>query len=253
MPRKGYGQFRKLAEYLNVSTTFISQVFQGDKSINPEQAIPVCEFFGLTESETEYFIKLVFLERAGSEKLKRMIQKEIEKIRSANLKIANRLGVSSELTDQNKAVFYSDWYYSAIRLSMRLKGLNTIDALAKYLNLSRKVTNEAVQFLIHAGLCTDENGILKGTLGKTHVDADSPFIRMHHMNWRYKALEQVKYPDIHKLHYSSPMTVGVKDMEKIKSELLKAIETIGKIVDVAPDEELMCLNMDWFKIVPRPD
>ncbi len=36
----------------------------------------------------------------------------------------------------------------------------------------------------------------------------------------------------------------------VRMQLLGVIEEIGKVVDPAPNEELMCLNIDWFKISP---
>lgn len=47
------------------------------------------------------------------------------------------------------------------------------------------------------------------------------------------------------------MTVGKNDVETIRAILLKAIQDVGKVVDPAPNEELMCLNIDWFKVSGR--
>ncbi len=71
---------------------------------------------------------------------------------------------------------------------------------------------------------------------------------LHHSNWRKKALENVKVPAGVKIHYTSPMTLSKTDAEKIQAMLHKAIEEIGNVVDPSPAEQLMCLNIDWFRV-----
>ncbi|MEQ1665910.1 MAG: TIGR02147 family protein, partial [Bdellovibrionales bacterium] len=251
MPKKGHGQLRKLAEYLNVHSTFVSQVFHGEKELNAEQGMFVAEFFGLNEPETEYFIKLIQIERAGNSKLVKLLQKEAQQIKNQALKISNRLAVKKVLPDEQKAIFYSDWYYSAIALLIDIKGYQDIESISNYCGLPRKTVADALNFLIEAGLLIRENSEIKVGPSKTHLDADSPFIKLHHLNWRYKALEYVKYQYPEKLHYSSPMTVSKKDVEVVRAKIVKLIEEVGKVVDPSPSEELMCLNIDWFKVQPK--
>jgi uncharacterized protein (TIGR02147 family) len=248
LPKRGYGQLKKMAEYLGVTTTFVSQVFSSDKSLSLEQGAQVCEFFGLTELETEYFLKLILLERAGSEKLKTVLKNEIAKIKVQAQKISSRLDVKKVLQEEERAIFYSDWYYSAIRLLIGIPEYQSIDSISSRLGLPRKVVIETINFLLQTNLIIrDENGLHVGP-SRTHLDADSPFIKMHHTNWRHQALEHIKQPYPQKLHYSAPMTIGKSEVHVIRGMLVKMIEDIGKVIDPAPNEELMCLNLDWFKI-----
>ncbi|MGE3758672.1 MAG: TIGR02147 family protein [Pseudobdellovibrionaceae bacterium] len=248
LPRGGYGQPKRLATFLNVSSTFVSHVLKGDKNFSLEQAAVVCEFLGLQEVETEFFLKLVSLERAGTEKLKNVLKIEIRKSRAESQKISNRLQVKRVLQDEEKAIFYSDWSYSAVRLLSGIEGFQSAAAISDYTLLSRKRVNEIVHFLLRSGLCTEEKGRLGPGPSRTHLAPDSAFIKLHHLNWRMKALEGMKDLDEKKVHYSSPMTLGKKEVEKIKNLLLSSIEEVGKIIDPAPNEELMCLNIDWFPV-----
>lgn len=250
LPKKGYGVQRKLAEYLSVSTTFISQVLQGDKSFNLEQGSQVCEYFGLADRETEYFLKLILIERAGTEKLRAILQREAKQIREQSQTIASRLKVQAMIGDDDKAKFYSEWHYSAIRLLVGLEGYDDLDAIAAYFALPRETVVEAVNFLLETKLLKREGGRLQVGPSRTHLASDSPFIKMHHANWRYKALETVRHKYPEKLHYSAPLTLGREDALKIRALLLKAIEDTEKIIAPSPNEELMCLNIDWFKIQP---
>ena len=68
------------------------------------------------------------------------------------------------------------------------------------------------------------------------------------MNWRNQALLRLDSGNKHNLHYSSPMTLGKKEIEIVRNEVLKLIERIGKIIDPAPNERLVCFNIDWFEV-----
>jgi uncharacterized protein (TIGR02147 family) len=227
MPKRGHGQLKKLAAHLNVHTTFVSQVFNGDKSISPEQGLSVAEYLGLNELETDYFIKLIQIDRAGSEKYKKLLLKELTKMKEHSQKISSRLDIKKILPDEQKAVFYSDWYYSAIRLLIGIEGHQDLESISKYLGLNRKTVSDAINFLLESGLLVREKNELLVGPSKTHLDADSPFIKLHHLNWRYKALEYIKHPYPEKLHYSSPMTIGKKEVLEIRNELVKTIERVG--------------------------
>jgi len=248
MPKKGYGQAKKLSLQLRVSSNFVSQVLKGEKSFSADQALEVCEFFGFSEMETHYFLLLHQLDRAATIKLKNHLKKEIEKCRAEAKKISSRLDVTKQLSDPDKMIFYSDWRYSAMRLLLDIPG-QSLDGIAATLGLTRKDANDILRFLLTSGLVVEENGKLKGGPSRTHLEADSPFIKLHHQNWRQRALENMRSSESQRLHYSAPMTIGVADVDKVRQRLLKCIEDVGKIIDPAPEEVLMCLNMDWFNVV----
>src|SRR5476649_2027297 len=81
MPKHGRGQYQKIASHLNVHSTMISQVFGGDKNLSLEQACSLCEFLGLGDLETEFFVALVSRERAGSKSLKNLIDRRLDQLR----------------------------------------------------------------------------------------------------------------------------------------------------------------------------
>jgi uncharacterized protein (TIGR02147 family) len=66
----GRGEYRRLADYLGVHPTLISQILSGDKDFSPEQILKVAKFYGLGKTENRYLVILVEIERAGSKDLK---------------------------------------------------------------------------------------------------------------------------------------------------------------------------------------
>lgn len=246
-PKSGYGQAKRLAEYVGVSTAFISQVLSSTRHLGSEQNFLVTEFLGFSELETRYFLKLIEWEKSGNHKHKKWLRKSLEAIREESKKITNRIQFQKVLSDEEKALFYSDWYYSAIRMHCSIQP-RTLTELVDFLGLPLTVTSQAVQFLVRCGLIIQKDEHYDIGSMSTHVPADSPWVMLHHSNWRKKAIENVKLPGPVKIHFTSPMTLSVSDAEKIQSMIHKMLEDIGKVVDPSPPEQIMCLNVDWFRV-----
>lgn len=246
-PNNGYGQSKKLAEYLNVSTAYISQVLAEDRHLSTDQAFLVCEFLDYTKLETSYFMKLIDCERASNHKYKKWLELELEKIRKEASEVSKRIQFDKELSLEDKAIFYSDWYYSAIRMHCSISDKN-LEELVEALGISKKLTKDAISFLLSKNLLIKTNEKYRISTSSTHLGSDSPLVKLHHQNWRKKAVERCMEENENKIHYSSPMTLSKKDSEKIKNLLLACIQDIGELVDPSPEEEFMCLNVDWFKV-----
>lgn len=251
MPKQGHGQAKKLAEYLGVSTTLISQILSEQKHFTMDQAFMSCEFFSLNELETKYFITLVQVERSASQSFRKSLQKDLAQYREDSQKLEKRLTHQQVLNEEQKAIFYSDWYYSAIRMLTSIGGYDSVESIAAYFGLPKKIVASALHFLEAAQLIVQENNKFRIGNLSTHVNAESNWVKLHHNNWRFKAIEYMNYPDNQKLHYTSPMTLSIADAEKIRMKLVTMIGEVGKIVDDSPAKELMCLNLDWFRVAGK--
>jgi uncharacterized protein (TIGR02147 family) len=248
MPNKGYGQLSQLARFLRVHTTLVSQIIRGHKELTTDQAALVAEYFGLSELETEFFVLLVQLERAGNQTSKAIYKRQLQRIRDQSQSISKRVAVEAKLSEEERAVFYSDWAYSAVRQAVAIPGIDSVDSIAKYLKLSREKVQRYTEFLIRTGLCKiSQNKLTVGTQS-THVEASSPWVRVHHTNWRQQAVNSLDVPSKDDLHYTLPLTISANDSEILREKILQFIEQAKKIVDPSPSEEMFCLNIDWFKV-----
>lgn len=248
MPKKGYGQGRKLALYLGVHTTLVSQVLQGPKVFTLEQAASTAEFLGLTELETEYFLGLVQLERAGNEALRKTLRRQLQNLRDRSRELSERLQGEKVLGEEQKARFYSDWVYSAIRQMVAVPGHGEASAIAISLGLPLPRVNEALEFLLRAGLVKEARGQLETGPQSTHLESSSPWVRVHHLNWREKAIEALSTPSDRDLHYTAPMTLSVADFLKVRELIAQLLQTVDQVVIPSPSEQLGCLTIDWFSV-----
>lgn len=248
LPKKGFGQAAKLAAHLGVQSAFISQVLKGEKSFSLEQGLDTARFLNLNELETDYFLLLLQHDRAGTREYKLHIESKIKALSAHASQLVNRVKHDMALSPEEQATFYSDWIYSAVRLSTLLPGLHTPAALAKSLDVPLSEIARVTEFLVRAQLLRQESGKYATGPLSTHLPGNSPWIKSHHTNWRLKAIERLRLADEDSLHYSAPMTLSLRDMKKIKELLVAAINQTDEILKPSPSEALVCLNIDWFKI-----
>lgn len=248
LPAKGRGEYRRIATSLRMHTTRVSHIFKGKESLTLEQAALLCAHFGFSELESEYFVSLVAIERAGNNELKKILRKRLEHIREQSLEMAKRLPVERTLSEEQKIKFYSVWFFSAIRLLSSLPGSHTVESIATRLNLPKATVADAVEFLVSAGLCDSRGGIIQMGPKSTHLPASHLMVSRLHANWRQKALENHSKLSATELAITAPMSIPIKDFPVAREILAQAAEQIIKIASTTEQpDQLACLTIDWFK------
>jgi uncharacterized protein (TIGR02147 family) len=246
-PKSGRGEYLKIAAHLGIHTSTLSQVLSGLKNFTLDQACALAEYLGLNDLETQYLFRLVELERAGSLKLKATLKKQLVELRERSRDLSAVVPGKRQLTEEEKAVFYSNWYYTGIWAITSITGTQTPDAIADAFSLPRPLVNRVIEFLVSTGLCVLDNGLLRPGTTYVHLEQDSPFLPRHHASWRQKAMERHPLLSHSELAYTSPMSISETDAEKIRGLLIGVIAEVNKIRDPSPCEKLYALNIDWFK------
>src|ERR1700722_18541431 len=120
MPNQGNGLGRKLAEHMGIHTSLVSQILQGQRELNPDYAASMADFFGMNDLETDYFLALVHLEKAGNEIMRKAARRQVNALKKKAADLAQTTPYPKILTEEQIAIFYSSWMYSAI---MQLSGV----------------------------------------------------------------------------------------------------------------------------------
>ena len=131
-PNSGRGKYLEISKYLSIHTTLTSQIFKGQRDLNLDQAFHLCQYFGFSELETDYFLTLVQIDLAASFKLKEFYQEKLTKLQSELSQFKNQIKKKITLGDEQKALFYSNWFYSAIRLSTSIDSINSKEEIAEF-------------------------------------------------------------------------------------------------------------------------
>lgn len=251
IPGGGRGELQKIAQHLGVHSSMVSQVIRGDKHLSFEQAPRLAEYLGLNELEIDFFVTLLEHNRAGTVKLRKLKERRLEELRKRSNQMLSRLPPSKILGEKDKALFYSNWYYSGIRLLTSIPRYRNIDAITGYIGLPKGLIRRVVEFLLSTGLCVEKNGEIEVGPLRTHVEADSPLVTRHHVNWRLKAIEHFPTLSDDELAFTLPMTISVKDVPVIRERIGKLIEDVSGIIERSNPEKLVCLSIDWFDVKGR--
>jgi uncharacterized protein (TIGR02147 family) len=249
MPKGGRGEFQKIAEALHVHTTQISKVFSGAADLTLEQAYALCIYLGLSGLETEYFVTLVNIERAGTIEFKKFLKQKLSHLKEQLPQLVNRLPTDRILSDSDRATFYSAWFYTAVSLLCSVPEFQTVDSIASRLELQKSTVSKVFEFLTSTGICVEEDGRIKPATQRTHIGADSILVTRHHTNWRLKAIENFDHlSTTDELAFTSPLMVSTKDIPRIREILGETVEKVMKLVRQSGAESLCCLNVDWFEL-----
>ncbi|MBX3018873.1 MAG: TIGR02147 family protein [Bdellovibrionaceae bacterium] len=247
-PKRGRGEFRRMSEHLRISSVAVSQIFRGERDLSIEQALALAKFLVLGPDEQDFFILLVEKARAGTKDLRQYFERKIEGVRQERKDLSKRVKDKIVLDDVAKARFYSNWYYSAVRMASSVPGLQDYDGIAKRLGLPPELVGDVAAFLLEQGLCVrDAQGLRMGP-SSTMLSADSPFINNHRRNWRLKALENLQRVGPDDLFYSGLVSLSEKDVARFKEKFMALIQEFVRGIQDSPSETLACLNLDWFEL-----
>lgn len=247
-PKKGRGEFRRLAEHLRVSSVAVSQIFRGDRDLSLEQALSTAQFLILDHEEQEFFLLLVEKARAGTKDLRQYFEKKIAQTRKTREALSQRVKEKISLSEVAKARFYSNWYYSGVRMASSVPGLNDVESIARKLDLPTTLVVEIAAFLVEQGLCVKDGDGLHMGPSSTMLSADSPFINNHRRNWRLKGLEHLNKIEPKDLFYSGVVSLSQADVSAFKERFMQLIAEFVKGVQASDSQTLACLNLDWFEL-----
>jgi uncharacterized protein (TIGR02147 family) len=247
LPKEGHGEYRRLSQHLKISTTMVSQVFKGEKHLSLEMACDLCDYLGFNEEESEYFLLLAEYQKAGSYKLESRLLKQIKKRQEKANKIENRVKKDAELSEQDKAVFYSSWIHSGVRLLTDLPEYSDASSIAKRLAIPMNTVQRVLDFLLDKNLCIKKNGQYQMGPAITYSSASSLLTIKHHQNWRLHGFNKMIYQDEKNVFFTSPMTLSNELADEIRARIPEFIQGIAKQIGPSKSEVVRCLNIDWFE------
>ena len=75
-----------------------------------------------------------------------------------------------------------------------------------------------------------------------HTSKESVLAKLHHHNWRQKAVEQFNSED--SFNFTSVVSISKSDSIKIRSYLKNAVKKVDQIVVGSKEEQLVAINLD---------
>jgi hypothetical protein len=152
------------------------------------------------------------------------------------------------LSGEERATFYSHWYYSAVRLASSLPGMGEPAAIAERLRLPIELVRDALEFLLESNLIRKNGEGFELVAKRTHLGASSPLAAAHHRNWRVVAMNRYERMSSRDFAFTSPVTLSRADAAQVREVLVGAVSAVTKLVEPSPGESLCLLNIDWLEV-----
>jgi uncharacterized protein (TIGR02147 family) len=243
------GARKKLLLSTGISTSLLTQILSEAKQLSTEQAYEIALHLNFSEKETDFFLNLVDISRAGSVKLKERLRAKMQEMKAESLKLSSKVSRNVWLSEEEKSVYYSNWIYSGIRNLIPTPQGKSIKDIAEKLNLPENKVAAAIQMMMDMKLVAKTDAGFEHQHGYTHLDANHPLVFRHHQNWRQKAIQGMdNYKENH-LHYTCPMALPLSVVKDLRAKLLQNIKDLSASLAKHPDqpEVSYCLNIDLFE------
>lgn len=243
---QGRGESLKLAQFLNVKPSLVSTILNTDRHFSIEQIYDLSEYLNLNEIETDYFISLATIEKAGTVKLKEYWTNQRNKIAENAKKLKTRMHFENELTEEQKLTYLSDPIYSFIRVLSTLKHGVDLDLINHLSGRSVEDIQKALNFLINNNLIKKKNNKLFSSEKLIYFDRESPHFLRHHLNWRVNQLVRMSNLNNFDLNLNFPCTLDKESFEKSREILVTAFKQIVELVKDAEPNEMAVLTIDFI-------
>jgi len=246
----GRGEYGRMAKAMQISSTLISQVFNGDRDLSLEQTFLISDYLNLSLEESEYFELLVLKERSGLKKQKDLYLKKIKVIQEKNKSFKKFVKPKDlQLTKEDELVYYTEWVHASIRLLSEIEDYQSVEELSKKLKVELNVVKHSAEFLHRVGMVNYQNGNVTSVKNNLHLDKGSSLLFLRQQTWRMKALENFQRKDKKDYFFNALMTIEERQFEKIKEILAESVGQIGEQVEkVKNPKKMLCLNIDFFGV-----
>ena len=244
----GRGAQTRLAKELGCQQAFLSRVLAGQAELGPEQSFGVAKFFNLSKLAREYWLALVAENRAGNAELKAYQREKCERLREEYQSLHRRIDTGNKINDADKAYYYGDWFYSALHMLVAVPAYAKEEVMAQKLGLALEDVHRCLEMLERAQLIERSGGSWKLSTGRIHLPPTHPLVRKHHANWRLFTMQKLSKPNTEDLHYTSVVSCGEKDKEKVRQILGDAVTKIRALIKDSPDEVVCHYAVDFLEL-----
>jgi len=238
-----------LARAAGCQRSYLSRAIHSQVELTPEHAAGLAQYWGFNGDQTEYFVGLVSLSRAGTAGLRTLIERRLRELAERNLTVARQIPRSGALTDEvSQLPYYSAWYMAAVHMALTIPGLRTEAAIAQRLRLPAPIILRALQELEHLGLARRAGTGWNATEANLHLSSGSTVDRVSQAAWRQFIGARLQEGEAEGLHYSGVHTLSRADLARLRALWLDCLKRSRELIAPSPEQELVCMAFDLFTI-----
>jgi uncharacterized protein (TIGR02147 family) len=244
------GYLRELAEAAGCQRSYFSSILHTKNHLTPDQACSLTHFWNLNNSESEYFLTLVDLARAGTSLLKQRLNRKLAELRKEHEDLTIRMASKTVVTaETGELVYYSSWIYSALHILASISLYQRPSAMAERLNIPEFQIRSCLAVLKQMKLVEEVKADhWRHSSSTRHVHRNSPLVVLHHNNWRQRAILDAQMRPEDGVHFTGVHSVSESDFARLKEFILKQLEQYNQVAGASECEKLVCLNIDLFEV-----
>lgn len=239
-----------LARAAGCQASYFSQILKEKVHLTEDQALGIAEHLSFSVAETDFFLLLIRLAKAGTPKLKNYLKQTLEKAKRQQTDLSARVGAQKIVhTDQQLGQYFASWIPSAVHLLTSSKEFQKIDKIAQRLSLPEGKIKETLQLLQEMALVEKQGDQYSYKGGTMHISKDSPWQSAMQTTRRHLALRSIAVNTEDSLHFSSIFTISPAEQEEIKKLLGSYVQKSHKLIQNSGTENLCCMCLDFFTVI----
>lgn len=243
------GALSRAAEALNCQRSYLSRIMDSEIHITLDHAFLLGLHFKFPKVEHEYFRTMVEHERASDRSYREHLNVRLHELRKEHESISERMNRPPPNTfGGQEIVYFSAWQWTAIHFLLACPKLQSTDAIADRLGISSAAVLHFLGQLSSWGLVRQDGSKWIYAGGAFHLPKDSPIVIQHHQNWRARAILDAQIPGSGGLHYTNVQTVAKSDLPTLNELMLKFIGDCKEILDPSPEEDVVAITCDVFRV-----
>ena len=228
--------------------SILSQVLRGSLELTRDQAAGLCAFWGLSDTESDYFLCLVDLTRCKSASLKQIIERKLQHLRSESANLTKTITMAALSETDARVFYYSSWIPAAVHVLLSVPAYSQPEKIAKRLGLPLKQIQKTLSGLKDAGLVTLTDTKWEVQSRDLNLPHTSALREINHINWRQRAIIDVQKQDEESIHFSAAFSMAEKDAEWMKQKITELIVSAKqRIIASKEEEDLFCFTCDFFR------
>ncbi|MGE0173222.1 MAG: DUF4423 domain-containing protein [Oligoflexales bacterium] len=244
---KGYRS--ALANAAGCGKSFLSQALNSSVQLTLDHGAGLCAFWNLDDARTDFFLDLMNLERAATLVLKKRIEKRLKTARTESKQLVSRSAQEMNLSAGLKeAIYYSSWHYAAVHTLTAVPGYQKPPAIAQRLDLPTLLVERTLRDLAAIGLVESKGNLWTVKGASIHLPKESPLSSINQTSWRNQAMRHLGVRPYDGIHYSALFALSRADATKLHNHFNEAIAHALKVVEPSHEEELFCLNLDYWSV-----
>lgn len=248
--RSARGQTKaELARSMGCQAAYLSQVLGSKADLTEDHGVKMCQALNFSDTETEYFLLILRLSRAGTKTLSEYLEQKRLALKKQYSEVDSRItAVKKSPNDQIQLYYCSSWIPSVVHAATSCPHYQTAQAIAERLALSKQIVEKHLETLEKYQLIKFSEGKWIHSGNSIHFPKNSLMDATFQLNQRLLGLNSINRRQPEDVHYSMVFPANKETASKFRELFLNTIEKIHKDAASADSEDVYAISMDFFKV-----